>query len=379
MKKVLIFTASTGGGHNQAATSLEREFKLKGYEAVKVDMLKETSRMLDILIADGYKVLATKMPKIYGGLYKWSDSEKVNNGITKSFAKLACREIKYIIDKNNPDLIIGTHPFIIDVIGKFKGQDLLRIPFISIVTDYEAHQTYVSKSVDAYITGSEHTSQSLVNKGVSRDKLYPFGIPIRREFLEEKKELCQETDKTFQILIMGGSMGVKSIKKVLKSLTKSTHSFRVVVVCGKDEVLRKSLEKGYEDKIKDKKLIVYGFTRKIAKLMDSSNIIITKPGGLTVSESIARNIPMIIPYLIPGQEAENAEFLVREGIAVRVDQIKDIQFVVEELIDNPQKLYEMKDKMKGLVKQYSLDNIIGVADKLIKEYKFKWGLTYEQN
>ncbi|MTI48686.1 MGDG synthase family glycosyltransferase [Sporosalibacterium faouarense] len=378
MSKVLIFTASTGGGHNQAASALEKEFNHKGYETIKVDMLKETSKMLDLLIADGYKVLATKLPKIYGGLYKLSDSQRINNRITKFFNKLAYTQISNIINSINPDLIIGTHPFIVDVVGNLKAKSIINIPFISIVTDYEAHQTYVNTNVDAYITGSEHTMKGLISKGILKSKIYPFGIPIRREFLDKKSNYNDFYDRNFQVLVMGGSLGVKSMKKVLKSLNKCTHDLKIIVVCGKDEVLRKSLEKSFKNNIEGKEYIIYGFTKEVAKLMDSSDIIITKPGGLTVSESMVKSIPMVIPYLIPGQEEENAEFLVREGVAVKVDHIREIRYVIDNLINNPKKLDGMRREMKRITKKYSIDNIINLSENLINEYQYKWGMAYEQ-
>ena len=366
MKKVLIFTASTGGGHNQAASSLVEEFKNNGYEAFKVDMLKETSSVLNTLITDGYKVLANKMPKVYGGLYKLSDFEKINTHITSPITKVVCGEINKIIQRHNPDLIIGTHPFIVDIVGKLKREKIIDIPFISIVTDFEAHQTYINKYVDAYITGSEYTCESLANRGISRAILYPYGIPVKRVFLENNKEKRQKD--IFQILLMGGSMGVKSMNKVFKNLLESSNNFKLVIVCGNDGDLKKSLESFIANNPINKQIKLYGFTDKIAELMDESDIIITKPGGLTVTESIIKNIPMIIPYLIPGQEEENADFLVKSGVAIKTSDKKEIKYIVDYLIENPNKLKDMRDKMKELSKKYSIESIIELADKLILQY-----------
>lgn len=377
MRKIMIFTASTGGGHNQAASSLSEEFRGKGYEAVKVDMLKETSSVLNTLIADGYKVLANKMPKIYGGLYKLTDFERINNSVTSTVTSVVCKEINKIIQKHSPHLIIGTHPFIIDIIGKLKRKGLIDLPFISIVTDFEAHQTYVNEHVDAYITGSEYTCESLANRGLPKTILYPYGIPIRREFLETNSSVNRSKD-SFQILLMGGSMGVKSMKKVLKNLLESSKDFKLVVVCGNDELLKSNVESLIASKQRNKDIIVYGFTNKIAKLMDESDIIISKPGGLTVTESIAKNIPMIIPYLIPGQEEENADFLVKSGVAVKTNYIGEIRYIIDDLIEKPEKLRLMRDRMRELSEKYSMESLVQLADKLISQYECKWGMVNEQ-
>lgn len=377
MRKILIFSASTGGGHNQAALSLTEEFRNNGYETVKVDMLKETSSVLNILIADGYKVLANRMPKIYGGLYKLSDFQKLNNGITRPITKAVCGEIGRIILNHKPDLIIGTHAFIVDIVGRLKRKGIIDVPFISIVTDFEAHQAYVNDHVDAYITGSDYTCESLVNKGLPRTILYPYGIPIRREFLENNDKEKNE-NRTFQILLMGGSMGIKSMRKVFKNLLEITSDFKLVVVCGSDEALKGSVENHLATKSTNKEVLVYGFTDKIAQLMDESDIIITKPGGLTVTESIVKNIPMIIPYLIPGQEEENAGFLVKAGVAIKTSYKKEIGSVVNFLIENPEELQAMRSRMKELSRKYSTENLVKLADKLISEYEYKWGRVNEK-
>ncbi|MGF7060316.1 MGDG synthase family glycosyltransferase [Brassicibacter mesophilus] len=380
MKRVLIFTASTGGGHNQAAKSLENEFKSYGYEVIKLDVLKETSKLLDTLISDGYRILATSLPKMYGGLYKLSDKKRVNRRVTRLITKLHYNKIYQLIIENKPDLIIGTHPFIVNVIGYMKANELIKIPFISIVTDYQAHQTYVNSYVDAYITASYYTSQSLINRGISEQKIYPYGIPIRREFLEKENInsiKSHNLHSRLTILLMGGSMGVKAMKKVLNNLVVNENAIKIIVVCGNNNILKYEIEKNYMDNFKNKEIIVYGFTKEIPQLMDISDIIITKPGGLTVSEAIVKNVPMIIPYFIPGQEEENADFLAKYNVAIRVNYIKDINYIIDYIVQNPEVLDKMKEKMKEISNTYSIENIVKLSDKLINQYSFKWGMVYE--
>ncbi|HHY91503.1 MAG TPA: glycosyltransferase [Clostridiales bacterium] len=378
MKRILIFTVSTGAGHNQVARALENEFMVCGYDVVKLDVLKETSKFLDILISDGYRLLATNLPKMYGKLYKITDRKKLNSGFTKLFARIHRNKIHRLIQNYNPDLIIGTHPFIVTLVADLKKRGIIHVPFISIVTDYQAHQTYISRYVDAYITGSYYTSQSLQEKGVHEEKIYTYGIPIRREFLGKQKEMHKKTEY-LTILLMGGSMGVKSIRRTLENLVLNRHSLRIIVICGNNEILKQELKSRYKNTSNEKKKIsIYGFTRHISRLMDISDIIITKPGGLTVSEAIAKNVPMIIPYLIPGQEEENADFLVKSNVAIRVNDIKKINEVIDYLIENPKVIKQMKNNMRKLASTYSLENIIGLADKLIYEYRCKWGKTQEK-
>ena len=117
----------------------------------------------------------------------------------------------------------------------------------------------------------------------------------------------------------------------------------------------------------NKKLHILGFSNDIASFMEYSDVIISKPGGLTVTESIAKNLPLIIPFAIPGQEKENTEFLSKEGYAICVDDIKEINTIIDSLIENPEKLNSMRDKLKSLASTYSVLSIVELADKFLKK------------
>ncbi|MCY6483039.1 glycosyltransferase [Clostridium aestuarii] len=371
MKKVMIFTASTGGGHNQAAASLEEELKLNGYTVVKLDALKETNKTLESLIIDVHKILANNFPEIYGELYKLSNRKKLNFGLTSIITAIIQNKMYELIQENDPDLIIATHPFIVNVVGRLKKKRKINIPFISVVTDYKAHQTYINKNVDAYITGSYYTKLNMMENGVSKDRIFHYGIPIRREFFTHSISKSRNKESDFTILLMSGSWGTRSMEDILEKLVNSKNKLKIIAVCGQDKTLKKRIEEQCVGKFGDKEIVVYGFTENIPQLMDMSDVIITKPGGLTVSESIAKNIPMIIPYMIPGQEEENAEFLVESGVAIKTEEISDITEVVDKLISNPYLLEKMIRNMKEMSKNYSMERIVQLADRLILEKNYQ--------
>ncbi len=370
MKKILIFTASTGGGHNQAANTLEQYFTLNNYEVVKVDALKETSKLLNQVIVDGYKILVNRIPKAYGRLYKISDKIMTNYRITNIFLKVILNRIYYHIQNNNPDLIIGTHPFIVDLVGKLKKNRMIDIPFISIVTDFHAHQAYFHNNVDAYVTGSYHTKREMIEKGIPAYKIFSYGIPVRREFLV-KSNKHKKDKEVFTILLMGGSIGLKATGKVFNQLLMNKNKIKIIAVCGNNKTLKKSIEEKYLSKYKDKEIKVYGFTKNIHKFMEISDVIVTKPGGLTTTESIHKNIPMIIPFVIPGQEEKNAQFLVNNNMAIRVKDINNINSVIDYVISNKLVLEDMKNNMNKFSSEYSIEDIIKLSNSLIDKYNYK--------
>lgn len=368
MKKILILTASTGQGHNQAAASLSESFESAGYEVIKNDFLSSSSKFLNDTIVTGYELMASKLPKTYGCFYKLTDKRIINKLLKIPFYFSKKKALK-LINTVKPDVIIATHAISINVIEDLKKNNLINVPYISIVTDFKAHYTYISDYVDAYITGSSYTKKSLVERNIDSGKVFPIGIPINQKFYTEVTNAEQlKDDEYFNLLLMSGSLGLNTIFLVLKELLKNKHKLRITVVCGKNTHLKNNLLKYCNSHdFNNKKLHIMGFTKDISYLMDYCDIIISKPGGLTVTESIVKNIPLIIPFAIPGQEEENIDFLTSEGYSISIKELTDLNKTIDNLISNPSILANLRSKLKKLSSTYSLTKIVDIAENLIKK------------
>lgn len=363
MKKILILTASTGEGHNQAAKTLESEFRQNGYQCKRVDMFKSTHRSMDILMSDGYKVLASNMPKMYGTLYRKADDERFNRLFVRKVLKVTEHKVKRIAQEFGADVIIATHPFAVPMIGHLKQHHKLNIPFIQVVTDFRAHYAYVDPYVDAYITASEHAMHDLVKRGISKSKIHPYGIPVKREFLERLQRI-DKAQKPFTLLIMGGSMGMKAMEKVVDQVAANKNDILMQVVCGKNKSLKNTLERKFKTEIGRGNLQVHGFVNNIPELMESSDVIITKPGGLTSSEAINKTIPMLIPFAIPGQEQENTDLLVASGMAIDLKTVDEINVHINAFIENPDECKKMAMNMASFAQGFSIFKIVELVDRL---------------
>lgn len=374
-QRILILTASTGQGHNAAADSLKRELELSGYEVIKEEPFKVMGTSVDAFMGDGYKLLATKMPKLYGTLYKLTNYETKSTKVSKMFYKPVAKTILEFCNQYKPTLIISTHPLFVGGVTMLKEEELIDLPFISVITDLLPHLSYVNREfVDAYITGAQQTADELINRGIEPTKIHVFGIPIKREFTDKIDTQSLERDPRFTILLMGGSMGLNGMKKVFKHILELNRKLKLIVVCGNNEHLRESLVKRMDDieseLLEGKSIEILGFTNKVAQLMDISDVIITKPGGITVSEALTKRIPMMIPFYIPGQEAENTEVLLDAGAAIEVNT-KNIEEKLEVLIDHPEQLELMKRNIDNVTKTHSLDNTVSLAISLINEHNKK--------
>lgn len=365
MSRVLILSASTGHGHNQAANSLKNGLEASGYTVNIVQPFKEESRIMEKLVDDGYSLLARRMPKMYGKLYKMTYHKYVNKSVIVFINMTLSTTITHLIKENQPDLIISTHPLFVNVVSFLKTGGKIDLPFVAIVTDYMAHQFYVNKHVNAYIVGSSYTKETLTQKGVPEHKIFTYGIPIRQEFRQPRQA---NKDKIFTILLMGGGMGIPYIRKCLKAISDNKHKIRVLVVCGNNQKLQNELKEKYSRGIPGKEIKIYGFTHQIPEMMDQSDVIVTKPGGLTVTEAINKNIPIIIPFFLPGQEEENTEILIKAGVAAKVSNSSDLNILIDLYCENPRILEDMRHKAREMSRDLSLDSIVKLTDRLILDY-----------
>ncbi|MBE6049278.1 MAG: glycosyltransferase [Clostridium sp.] len=366
MKKVLILTTSTGQGHNQAANSLIETLTAAGFKCVKRDFLANTDKLFNKVIVSGYEIFASLLPKTYGFFYKLTDNN-LSNKITFSFFFNVQRKLSKLIENEEPDIIIATHPFTVNIICKLKAKGL-DIPFISVVTDFKAHYTYIHPLVDSYITASESTKNFLINEGIKAEIIHPIGIPIKESFYSKNKNINFVKDKEyFSLLLMSGSMGLKNISYVLDELLKNPNKLRITVVCGNNDKLRKSLVKKCSKNYPNKKIHILGFSNDIASFMEYSDVLISKPGGLTVTEAIVKNIPIIIPFVIPGQETENAELLESHGYAYYIKDYRLINSAINKLIYEPEVLNQMKENLKKLSNSYSTTAVVDIVNNLLKK------------
>ena len=352
MKKVLILSTSTGYGHNQAANSLMELIKNDDTEILVHDFLKE-NRFFDRSIVNGYDLCASSLGTLYGLLYKISNIKFINNLVSFLFLPVANKLAKFI-DSFNPDLIITTHPLAVS---------------ISIVTDFKCHYTYVSKLIDHYIVACDFTKENLASKGIPKERISPFGIPVKQDFYKEDYHNYVENiiQSPLNILLMGGGMGLDNISKVLKTLIKNENPLNLTIVCGNNAELKKELCKEYGHIKGNKNLNILGYTTEIPKIMKSSDLIITKPGGLTTTESLLSHLPMIIPFIIPGQESENREFLSKSNCASTINHLEELNRVINDLNKDNNKLINMRKSILDVLSSYSPEETIKLCTKMLND------------
>ncbi|NMB15134.1 MAG: hypothetical protein GX985_07795 [Gallicola sp.] len=367
MKKALIFSLSTGGGHNTAARNLKEIFTDSDYEVVIVDTMNKISPKLDRTINKGYETLANKVPSSWGALYQLSNKKKISKGLFSTLAKVSRKTIIEILHRERPDIILGTHPFVVSFIASMKKEGIIRLPFISVVTDFVAHDLYLHDYVDAYIVGSDFTKIKMVEKGIHPDRVHSCGIPISKIFTIRKDPPSFET---FKILVMAGSVGFNYIIHIVDALLSIDRPIHIRALCGRNDKIKGKMKRRFAKDIQEGRLELFSYTDDVASLMDDSHCVLTKPGGLSVTEALNKNLPLLLPHYVPGQEKENVEFLLSNHLAFYARTPKETKKIMEEIMDSPEVLDTVKDNMEKITSNYHRKKIIHIANELIKKGSF---------
>ncbi len=351
--KILIFYATYGGGHLSAANAM-KEIINKEYPEIEVeviDCMKYLNKIIDSITVKGYEELSKRVPKMWGKIYKASRkgivagfSNKINFILTEKLGKL--------IQSKNPQFIISTHPFSTQMCGILKKKGKLKIPVSTILTDFKYHEQWLVKHeyLEKFFVSNEKMRQSLIEYGLKQDKIYTTGLPISQRFLQNfdrenilKEFELKENTKTI-LFFAGGKMGLarKNIVTYMETLVENSNDIQIIAVSGKNPKIYEKFRRIAKEKENVK---VLQFTDKVPELMSISDIVITKPGGITVSESLASNLPIIVINPIPGQEEENAEFLEENGLAIWIKNKDNIKEELTNAIKDDEKLNQIKQNI----------------------------------
>lgn len=373
--KVLILSACVGGGHERAARALESNIISEGQEdEVKVvNTLGYISAFLNKTINESYKIMVKSVPKMFEIIYKKSDKKSSFNSFIAFLNHFFSRKILPLLKEFDPEVIISTHMFPTEMVSFLKSQKKTFIPLICVITDYTPHKTWLSSHVDAYVVASKEMVQKMVDLGINEKKIFPFGIPVDNLFFEKqnRSEIIKELglkERTNTVLIMAGSFGVKGILPIYTNLIKSKLDLQIILITGKNKTLYEKLscfiekEKYNNENVKNTRIIY--FTDKVHKFMKISDLVITKPGGMTVSEALASNLPMAVFDAVPGQEEANANFLIKNNLGIKISQNYSCLNEVETLLKNTDRLKSLKESCREYSKFVSNKNIYNLVKSL---------------
>ncbi len=365
--RALIFTVTTGQGHNQVAKVLWDNLQGNGVETLLVDAFEYITPMLKDAINQGYLVSTKRIPRIYAKGYRMlekRDAESHESLLARMLNGVLARKLIKCVEDFQPDVIVCTHVFAAIMVSYVTNKLNHKIKTVGIVTDFTMHPYWEDAHMDYYITASELLNNQAYKKGITPDEIVPIGIPINPKFATKNEKTYARSflgiDDKKTILVMSGSMGFGKIANMIKKLDRSDIDFQIISVCGYNERLKQKIDKTqFRHKVYN-----YGFTDKVDLLMDASDCIVTKPGGLTTSEALAKGLPMIIANPIPGQEDRNEEFLLNNGAAIKISPTFPIDEALFTIFSTDVRLKSMRDMVEVLGKPNSTRDFVDFILKI---------------
>lgn len=364
--RILLLHASAGAGHQRAAEALAHAFQAQDEHAdvVVCDILDFTPKVFRESYAKGYLSLVRRAPELWGYMYAQTDRKAAQpwrSRVRATFNKVSVAGFFRFYDRFDPDIAVCTHFLPLELLSSTTRERRIRAPFYGVVTDFAVHGLWIVENVGCYYLSTEEGRRHLVRRGQDDDRIRVLGIPIDPAFAGERepREARRRLGLAPEIpvvLLLGGGHGVGSMMDLLRSFQETNVACQVIAVAGANEPLRKEADAVASEARRP--VTVLGRVDNVHELMDASDIIVGKSGGLTSSEAMAKGRPMIITDPIPGQEQRNCEFLLEAGAALRLYEAPDAPFLVKSLLEDPDRLARMQRNARRIGRPHAARDIV---------------------
>ncbi|MBP2653229.1 MAG: ugtP 1 [Firmicutes bacterium] len=344
--KVLVVSASVGAGHDQAAKAVAAGIERRCEAEIEiVDFMGAGNSYLNMLVKEAYLKVIGFSPNLYELLYRWAQTPQRYFKVQDMVARTMKRAMLRLCQEYRPNIVICTHPFPLSAAAYLRKNRMLDATLIAIMTDFSVHPLWVYSEVDNYFVATREMERELIKQGIAAGRVYSTGIPIGYGFSQAADRVIVQGELGFDkdvptVLFMGGGLGLGPVEEAIKGLNAGEVLLQIIAVAGKNAALQRQLE--MMAKASRQRMVVTGYTQRVRELMAAADILITKPGALTLSEALASALPMVLFNTIPGQEEENAKFVIRNGAALAANGVEDMNFLISDLVANPNKLEKMK-------------------------------------
>ena len=342
--RILILSCNTGGGHNSAAKAIKEAFDAKGHICDIMDVLSFGGQKASDLVCDAYIEMVKKTPKLFGEMYKLGTKVGQFNQETDKFRspvyyvnKIYADALEDFIKKNEYDAVVCVHIFAAEAMTNLKKHARVSIPFYFVATDYYCSPMLEETLPDKIFAAHKDSLFTYLNRGIKPELLLPTGIPVSKRFLTKKDKSqvraelgLNDSDQVF--LLMSGSMGFGDLIDTTRYIfDHGNPDTRVIAITGHNEKLYENLQSEFKG---ENRLILIGFTDQVSDYMDASDVLLTKPGGLSSTEALAKGIAIIHTAPIPGCESENVQFFTEHHLSLCAHEASDAGRLAVDLMND---------------------------------------------
>jgi processive 1,2-diacylglycerol beta-glucosyltransferase len=373
--RILVLSASVGAGHLRAAEAVELALRQTVPDAVvrNLDVLEMTNRVFRRLYGKFYLDLVNLAPHALGYFYDLMDQPSRSGKNRSDRLRLALQKLnlgpfmKFL--KSEPwDLVINTHFLPAEIIASLRKRGELSLPQVTVTTDFDTHRLWVNAPCERYFAATEEGAIYLHHWGVPAEQIFVTGIPIHPVFSAPKDRLdCLVKHGLAQerpvILQLSGGFGVGPIEKLFEAILQTHKPIQLVTITGRNEALREQLAAKAPPPRHQVKVL--GFTKEIDELMQAADLVVSKPGGLTTSEVLARSAVMVIVNPIPGQESRNSDYLLENGAAIKVNNAATLAYKLDGLLHEAGRLEHLRANVRRLAKPRAAFDVVASALELM--------------
>jgi processive 1,2-diacylglycerol beta-glucosyltransferase len=342
-RRILILHATAGAGHKRAAEALEQAFR--AVDATSrvhaLNTLAFSSRFFQRTYAQAYDTVVKRAPKVWGLLYWGSEREPFHRSTARARVRLDrfhLRRLERAIERFRPAAVVCTHFLPMEGLAPRAARGRLGAPLYCVITDFGVHPFWVYDGATGYFVATEEVKEELADWGVRSRTIQVTGIPVDLKFAqrvpraEARAGLGLEPGRPV-VLVMGGGNGVGPLHGLAEGLLGLPTAPQVAVLCGRNQALRRRL--GDLERVAPGRVRAVGFTDDVDRWLDAADVNVTKAGGLTCSESLAKEVPMVIYRPTPGQEERNSRALTGAGAALRARAPEEVFELVERILSRP--------------------------------------------
>lgn len=330
-RKVLFISAPIGAGHVRAAQAVGAALRRLAPETATeyANVFDFFSPWLGRTILRGYLKVLDVFPQAYGAAYSWGNTSPLARFGQRLISGYLAGRMERYIAASRPDAVVVTHATPGGLVAHLAARGRLTVPTLAVVTDFVVHRLWVNTAIDEYVVAHEGMRDYLAGQGIDHDRSMAFGIPVDERFLaplerdETAGRLGLDPDRP-TVLVMGGGAGVMPMAGIIDALDALALPLQIVAVAGKNATLQGKLT-AQAARLRHATLRPLRFVDNVHELMTVADLLVTKPGGMTVSEALAKGLPMLIYRPIPGVEEANTRFLAGRGAAMPVESLAVLQ------------------------------------------------------